>query len=88
MSYASDIILGEDYADTQTEFTGKATAIYFYQYGCERVNLESYDKKTKNLVSLAFDAPRLKSIRTGLVATVTRTGGPGNGHEARATVTR
>lgn len=83
MSYASDIILGDKYQDTQTEFEGTATAIYFYQYGCERVNLEAYDKKTKEIRSLTFDAPRLRSVKTGKIATVTRTGGPGNGNEAR-----
>lgn len=82
-TYTSDIILGDKYQDTQTDFEGVATAIYFYQYGCERVNLEAYDKKTKEIRSLAFDAPRLRHVNTGKVATVTRTGGPGNGREAR-----
>jgi hypothetical protein len=82
-NFNSDIVLGDEYEDTQTEFRGIATAIYFYQYGCERVNLEAFDKKTKDIRSLTFDAPRLRHVKTGRVATVTRTGGPGNGREAR-----
>lgn len=82
-NFQSDIVLGERYADTQTEFAGVATAIYFYQYGCERVQVEAYDKKTQEIRSLVFDAPRLRSVKTGKVATVKRTGGPGNGFEAR-----
>jgi hypothetical protein len=82
-TYTSDIVLGDKYRDTQTMFEGVATAIYFYQYGCERVQLETYDPASKEIKSISFDAPRLLHINTGKVATVTRTGGPGNGREAR-----
>lgn len=82
-NYTSDIIVGDEYEDTQTAFKGIATAIYFYQYGCERVNLEAFDKKNQDIRSLTFDAPRLRHVKSGKVATVTRTGGPGNGNEAR-----
>jgi hypothetical protein len=82
-NFQSDIVLGETYVDTQTEFEGIATAIYFYQYGCERVQIEAFDKKTKDIRSLSFDAPRLKNKKTGKVAAVTRTGGPGTGLETR-----
>lgn len=40
-SFKSDIKLGERYKDTQTGIEGTATAVSFYQYGCERVNLEA-----------------------------------------------
>ena len=82
-TYQSDIILGEEYEDTQTAFRGIATATYFYQFGCERVNLEAYDKKTQDIRSLTFDAPRLRSVKSGKVAKTVRTGGPGLGNEAR-----
>lgn len=84
--YSSDINLGEEYLDKQSGFKGIATAIYFYQFGCERVNLEVFDKKSSEVKSIAFDAPRLTSTKTGITAKVTRTGGPGNGHETRQAV--
>lgn len=88
MSYASDVVLGDQYRDSQTGFEGVATAIYFYQYGCERVQVEAFDKKTQDIRSLAFDAPRLIHVKTGKAPKVTRTGGPGNGGaEARPGVT-
>jgi hypothetical protein len=82
--YISDIVLGDEYEDTQTAFRGIATAIYFYQYGCERVQIEAFDKKASDIRSLAFDAPRLRHVESGKVAKVTRTGGPGNGAERRS----
>lgn len=81
--YTSDIILGDEYEDTQTGYKGIATAIYFYQYGCERVNLEAFDKKTQDIRSLVFDSPRVRHVKSGKVATTNRTGGPGNGNEGR-----
>jgi hypothetical protein len=84
MNYLSDITLGERYRDDQSGFEGIATATYFYQFGCERVNLESFNKKTNDIVSLTFDAPRLTNVATGKKATVTRTGGPGLGNERRS----
>lgn len=75
--YQSDIILGETYIDQQSGFEGVATAIYFYQFGCERVNLEAFDDTRKQINSIAFDSPRLTNKKTGKTAKVTRTGGPG-----------
>ena len=74
--YASDIILGEKYRDEQTGYEGTATALYFFQYGCERVTIETLDPGRKQLVQETFDAPRLVHVETGKRATVTRTGGP------------
>lgn len=86
--YKSDIVLGERYRDTQTGLEGIATAIYFYQYGCERVSIETLNESDKTISGTAFDAPRLQHVESGKVATVKRTGGPGDGREARPTVTR
>lgn len=83
VSYDSDVVLGEVYRDDQTGLEGHATAIYFYQHGCERVNIETFDETRKQVVSTTFDAPRLTHISSGRKVRVERTGGPGNGLEAR-----
>lgn len=83
VNFESEIVMGDRYRDTQTAFEGVATAVYFYQYGCERVNLEAYDSDRKDIRALTFDAPRLVHIESGQPVTVTRTGGPGTGREAR-----
>ena len=75
-SYQSDVVLGRKYIDEQTSFEGVATAIYFYQFGCERVTLESYDATQKQIRTETFDAPRLTDLESGVKAKVTRTGGP------------
>lgn len=81
--YASDIILGERYADDQTGFEGVATAVYFFQHACERVLLEAYDRERKEVKEQAFDAPRLRHIKSGVAATSTRPGGPAREHHVR-----
>jgi hypothetical protein len=81
--YKSDIVMGEEYLDKQTGLQGIATAVYFYQHGCERVNIETFDAVGKKIIATTFDAPRLTHVSTGKTAQVTRTGGPGNGLEAR-----
>ena len=86
MSFPSDVILGDKYRDSQTGFEGIATAIYFFQYGCERVQLEQFDKKTSDIRAITFDAPRLISAKTGKAPVVTKTGGPGNAGEGRPRV--
>lgn len=74
MNYRSDIKLGEKYRDTQSGFEGHAVALYFYQHGCERVALKTLaDGEIKEFV---FDAPELASVKTGVRAVVTKTGGP------------
>lgn len=83
-AFQSDIVLGQEYEDTQSPAKGIATAIYFFQFGCERVSLETYDESSKEMRTLTVDAPRLRHVETGKVATTTRTGGPGNGVEPRA----
>ena len=77
VTYKSDIRLGERYRDEQTGIEGTATAVYFYQFGCERVGLEFVvDGKIEDK---SFDAPRLTRVKTGVRATVFRTGGPERG---------
>jgi hypothetical protein len=81
--YQSDVKLGQVYRDEQTGLEGVATAIYFYQFGCERVTIEHYDPLKQVINSTTLDAPRLADVKTGKRAKVERTGGPGNGLEAR-----
>jgi hypothetical protein len=75
-NYKSDIVMGEKYVDTQTGYEGTATIVTFFQHGCERVTLESYDAERKQIKEMTFDSPRLKSVKTGKVAETERTGGP------------
>lgn len=76
-TYESDIKLGELYEDTQTGIQGRATAIYFFEFACERVTLERLVEG--KIEADTFDAPRLKHVATQQVAQVTKTGGPGDG---------
>lgn len=76
----TDIIFGDKYEDVVTGLQGTATAITHYQFACERITLEFL--KDGELKYESFDAPRMRHIKTGAVATTTRTGGPG-GREAR-----
>lgn len=72
--YRSDIKLGEKYRDRQTGFEGHAVAVYFYEHACERVEIKALvDGEIKSYV---FDALELESVKTGVRATSTRTGGP------------
>lgn len=58
--YEADVELGVQYRDKQTGITGVATAITFYQHGCERVNLEAViDRKIEEY---SFDSPRLVRV--------------------------
>jgi hypothetical protein len=82
--FESDIRLGERYVDKQTGIQGTATAVYFYQFGCERVSIESV--KEGEIKEYTFDSPRLTHIETGKAATTTRTGGPDKGANPRREV--
>lgn len=73
-SYDTDIVLGETYIDKQTGIEGTAVAVSFYQFGCERVSLESVNKG--EIKEYGFDAPRLTRVSTGATAKTTKTGGP------------
>jgi hypothetical protein len=74
--YESDIVLGDRYRDTQTGLEGVATSLYFFQYGCERVNLEIVTPGGE-IKDYGFDAPRLEHALSGDRATARRSGGPG-----------
>lgn len=86
--YSSDIILGDEYLDDQTGFKGIATSIHFYQYACERITLEAFEPKSKEVRELTFDAPRLTHVKTKQRATTTRTGGPARAGETRSVASR
>lgn len=76
-TYESDIKLGEEYTDVQTGIRGRATAIYFFEFACERVTLE---RLVENKIEVdTFDAPRLKHIPSQMTAVSERPGGPGDG---------
>lgn len=51
------ITLGKEYVDQHTGFRGRASSIHYYEYGCERVQLESLHEGTIKLET--FDLPRL-----------------------------
>jgi hypothetical protein len=81
-NYKSDIELGKMYRDTQTGIEGIATAIYFFQHACERVQIEYVNQKDGELKELVFDAPRLVDWH-GKRATTDRPGGPARSGEGR-----
>lgn len=82
-SYKADIVLGERYRDEQTGLEGVATAIYFFQHACERVQLEMVNQHDGNIMEPVFDAPRLTHVKSGVRATTDRPGGPARGNEGR-----
>lgn len=86
--YRSQIKLGERYREQHTGYEGHATAIYFYENSCERVELESYSKKHNTLTSLTFDAKRLEHIASGKVVDSKEPGGPDRGNPRRSTPKR
>lgn len=81
MNYKSDIELGEFYRDKQTGITGIATAVYFFQHACERVQLEYVNEKDLELKELVFDSPRLVHVKTEKQVTSDRPGGPARNNE-------
>jgi len=81
-AFQTDIKLGDRYSDDQTGIEGVATSIHFYQHACERVTLE-FLKNDGELQEVTFDAPRLRSLSTGILAKVTKTGGPARAGETR-----
>jgi len=81
--FESDIVLGEKYRDNQTGIEGTAVGVHFYQFGCERVSLESVNKG--EIKEYGFDAPRLTHIETGVTAKTTKTGGPAKHLPTRST---
>lgn len=76
-TYKTDIELGKRYTDPQTGISGTATSVSFYQFACERVNIETV--VAGKIEDYYFDAPRLVSEETGKRAKVTKTGGPDHG---------
>lgn len=71
--YASDVKLGDTYRDDQTGIIGVATAVCFFQHGCERVTIERV--VANKIETDVFDAPRLVHQSSGKKVTTSRTGG-------------
>jgi hypothetical protein len=86
-NFRTDIKLGTKYRDDQTGIEGIATSIHFYQYACERVTIE-FIKNDGELQEVTFDAPRLRSLESGLLAKVAKTGGPARAGETRKVASR
>lgn len=85
VAYRSGVKLGETYRDDLTGYEGVAIGIYFYFSGCERVELEFFDKKRRDLKSAVFDATRLIDVGTGSkVESSKEPGGPDKGGTARS----
>ncbi|MCV7255272.1 hypothetical protein H7J86_24215 [Mycobacterium hackensackense] len=74
-TFRTDIVLGEKYRDTATGFEGTATAVYFYEHACERVNLKGLNTQGE-VLDYVFDAPELVHAVTAARPTVTKAGGP------------
>ena len=83
VTYKSDIKLGEKYRDDQSGIEGIATAVYFFQHACERVQLERINSLDAKLEELVFDSPRLTHVESKVKVTTTRTGGPAREHNVR-----
>lgn len=64
MIYEADIELGHTYRDPHTGFEGTAVAVYFYEYGCPRVNLKKMGKEG-TLIEAVFDAPGVTATTVG-----------------------
>ena len=71
-------ILGDEYTDKITGFTGVATAITFWLHACERVALQAKKLKEDGTVAKAewFDVPGVEHVETKATPKVTKTGGP------------
>ncbi|SLC05104.1 Uncharacterised protein [Mycobacteroides abscessus subsp. massiliense] len=76
-TFSTEIELGQKYRDIATGFEGTASAVYFFQHGCERVNLKGLNGQGE-LVEYVFDAPELEHQASGLKVELLekKTGGP------------
>lgn len=63
-TFNTEVELGQKYRDTATGFEGTASAIYFFQHGCERVALKALNGNGE-LVESVFDAPELEQLTSG-----------------------
>jgi hypothetical protein len=61
--YESGVELGRMYRDELTGFEGRATGVFFFEFGCVRVALESRTLKDNgDPRSATFDEPRLVEV--------------------------
>ncbi len=74
----TDIILGDEYTDTITGFTGVATGLTFWLHACERVALQSRKLTKDGKVPEAewFDVPGVVHVVTKSTPKTAKTGGP------------
>lgn len=75
-TFETDIVLGDKYKDEQTGIEGTAISVHFYQFACERVDIEAVIEG--KIVEYFFDAPRLSHVASGKKVEVQdgKTGGP------------
>jgi hypothetical protein len=76
--FKTNIELGKKYRDKQTGYEGTAAAIYFFEHGCERVELKSLTRHSGELAIAVFDAPELVEVATEEPVTLVakKAGGP------------
>ena len=75
-NFKSDIELGVNYEDVHTGFSGTAVAICFFLHACERVTLRTLEKDSGKVIECSFDAPELRNVKTQMIASSSRPGGP------------
>lgn len=73
--FETDIVLGERYRDIATGFVGTATAVYFFEHACERVQIKGMNTQGE-VLDYVFDAPDLEHAETQRRPVVAKTGGP------------
>lgn len=73
--FRTDIKHGRRYRDRATGFEGTATAVYFFEHGCERVNLKGLNGQGE-VVEYVFDAPELEDAETRVRVQTKVPGGP------------
>jgi hypothetical protein len=76
-TFRTEIKLGERYRDKATGFEGTCVALFFYEHGCERVQLKGMNN-TGEVIEYVFDGPELESVKTGrqVQPLEAKTGGP------------
>ena len=81
-TFQTDVVMGEKYRDPKTGIEGFVVGIHFYEYGCERVTLQTVNSQ-EEINDYGFDAPRIERVSDGTSPKATKTGGPARGIEAR-----
>lgn len=76
-TFKTNIRMGARYRDSATGFEGTATAVYFFQHGCERTLVKGINGQGE-VVEYVFDAPELEEVSTNKRVELVecKTGGP------------